>query len=349
MAADNSGEQPTSAVGTSETSTSDEEDSVKLPEIEVPEQPLSKTVRQVMWSELYKAENKLQAAIEASDAAKTEQFRARITELQAMDPYFAVRAAAEAAFAKEEFFTAAKLRLVMDKLGTPRNVLKDGTILPDPPKKKKAPPKNRPDDADAAGPKKPPAKPDEKRPPMMRGSGGLAAAGGPSKGPVKPGSGDKLGGGGEEDVLYTNHSDTTTNGIRVQIYSKYYPEESKPSEDRYVFVYKVKISNGSPMTVQLVSRTWEIRTLDSKGNKPIVAEVKGAGVVGQQPVIEPGQSFEYSSVSPLSQSPREGFRVLGRMTGSYSMVCGAQGEKGFDVKIDPFYLILPEDLVGPSK
>ena len=57
---------------------------------------------------------------------------------------------------------------------------------------------------------------------------------------------------------------------------------------------QVRISNGSPMTVQLVSRQWDIRCLDTKTAKPVQSQVKGPGVVGQQPVLEPGQFFEYT-------------------------------------------------------
>ncbi|CAN0388881.1 unnamed protein product, partial [Ectocarpus sp. 12 AP-2014] len=126
---------------------------------------------------------------------------------------------------------------------------------------------------------------------------------------------------------------------RVEVRSQYYPEQSNPLKDQYIFVYKVKITNQSSQTVQLVSRTWEIKAIEATEAPQLV---KGPGVVGQQPVLEPGQSFEYSSACPITCAPKEGYQVLGRMKGSYLIVMGAVGEAAFEAKIDPFYLILPQ-------
>jgi len=119
-------------------------------------------------------------------------------------------------------------------------------------------------------------------------------------------------------------SEALTRGIRVHVTPRYSPDHSHPSSSRWFFLYTVTISNESPDTVQLVSRHWIIT--DATGH---VEEVRGPGVVGQQPVLEPGQSFEYTSGCPLSTP-------YGTMRGSYQMVT-ADGER-FDATIAEFSL-----------
>jgi ApaG protein len=119
-------------------------------------------------------------------------------------------------------------------------------------------------------------------------------------------------------------SATLTHGVRVQVTSRYSPEHSHPSSNRWFFLYTITISNESDETVQLVSRHWIIT--DATGQ---AEEVRGPGVVGQQPVLEPGQSFEYTSGCPLSTP-------YGSMHGTYQMVT-ARGER-FDADIAKFEL-----------
>ncbi|MGE0456014.1 MAG: Co2+/Mg2+ efflux protein ApaG [Vicinamibacteria bacterium] len=123
-------------------------------------------------------------------------------------------------------------------------------------------------------------------------------------------------------------SDTTTNGIRIQVEPTYLPDRSGPG--RYLFAYHVRVSNLGDRKAQLVSRRWVI--LDADGN---VETVEGPGVVGQQPVLEPGQSFEYSSFCPLPTP-------FGSMHGSYRMVL-PDGDS-FDAEIAPFHLAVPTAL-----
>jgi len=122
-------------------------------------------------------------------------------------------------------------------------------------------------------------------------------------------------------------SDATTRGVRVQVRSAYIPERSAPQQGHYFFAYFVRISNVGSETVQLVTRKWVIT--DADGN---VERVHGPGVVGEQPVLEPGESFEYSSFCPLPTP-------IGSMQGTYQMVA-ASGEK-FDAVIAPFSLAVP--------
>jgi ApaG protein len=119
-------------------------------------------------------------------------------------------------------------------------------------------------------------------------------------------------------------SETVTNGIRVTVTSRYSPDDSHPASSRWFFLYTVNIQNESDVTVQLVSRHWIIT--EAAGQ---VEEVRGPGVVGQQPVLEPGQSFAYTSGCPLS-SP------YGSMRGSYQMVTA--GGRRFDAQIASFTL-----------
>ncbi|MGH9340403.1 MAG: Co2+/Mg2+ efflux protein ApaG [Acidobacteriota bacterium] len=122
-------------------------------------------------------------------------------------------------------------------------------------------------------------------------------------------------------------SDKTTNGIRVQVTSSYIPERSSPREQRYFFAYRVRISNVGSETAQLISREWIIT--DSDGH---MQRVEGPGVVGEQPVLEPGESFEYTSFCPLGTA-------VGSMHGTYWMV-SPEGAK-FDAVIAPFTLAIP--------
>ena len=119
-------------------------------------------------------------------------------------------------------------------------------------------------------------------------------------------------------------SDAVTNSIRVEVLARHSPENSKPLLGEWVFQYTVRITNEGPETVQLLNRHWIITdALDH------VDEVKGPGVVGEQPVLAPGESFKYSSWCPL-KTP------TGMMHGTYQMA-RTNGEE-FDIQIAPFAL-----------
>lgn len=121
-----------------------------------------------------------------------------------------------------------------------------------------------------------------------------------------------------------------TRGIRVSVRSVYLPDRSSPTEREYVFAYTVRITNEAQVTAQLRTRHWVIT--DGDGN---VQEVRGDGVVGAQPVLRPGQHFEYTSGCAL-RTPR------GTMRGTYQMV--AEDGDAFDAEIAPFALALPHTL-----
>jgi ApaG protein len=119
-------------------------------------------------------------------------------------------------------------------------------------------------------------------------------------------------------------SEAVTNHIRVEVLSQPSPENSRPQQGEWVFQYTVRITNQGSETVQLRSRHWIITdALDH------VEEVKGPGVVGEQPVLGPGESFKYSSWCPL-KTP------MGMMRGTYQMV--SAGGNHFDIEIAPFAL-----------
>lgn len=119
-----------------------------------------------------------------------------------------------------------------------------------------------------------------------------------------------------------------TRDIRVSVRAFYLADQSEPDRSHYVWAYRVAISNGGRETVQLLKRTWMIT--DGQGR---TQQVHGEGVVGEKPVIEPGQSFEYTSGTPL-QTPS------GFMRGLYHMVVSGSGE-AFDVAIPAFSLDSP--------
>jgi ApaG protein len=120
-------------------------------------------------------------------------------------------------------------------------------------------------------------------------------------------------------------SEATTRGVRVQVESRFSAEHSRPAQ--WFFLYTVRIANEGGETVQLISRHWIIRD----GNDRI-EEVKGPGVVGEQPVLDPGEAYEYTSGCPLPTP-------FGSMQGSYQMVTA--GGQHFDAQIAEFLLREP--------
>ena len=118
-----------------------------------------------------------------------------------------------------------------------------------------------------------------------------------------------------------------TRDIRVEVRPRFIPEQSDPAGGRYVWAYAVRIENTGPLAIQLLTRHWVIT--DGLGR---VEEVRGPGVVGEQPVIAPGDSYSYTSGCPLSTAS-------GVMEGSYGMRT-ASGDM-FDADIPAFSLDLP--------
>lgn len=122
-----------------------------------------------------------------------------------------------------------------------------------------------------------------------------------------------------------------TRSIRVSVRPVFLEEQSSPSENHFVWAYHVRIENGGKDTVQLRSRFWRIT--DCLGR---VQEVRGPGVVGEQPVLAPGDSFEYTSGAPLAAPS-------GMMVGSYRME--TRGGETFDVAVPAFSLDSPHQLI----
>ena len=123
----------------------------------------------------------------------------------------------------------------------------------------------------------------------------------------------------------------TTREIEVTVKPIYLEDQSEPADNRYVWAYQVRIANTGGETVRLLTRYWKIT--DSLGR---VQEVRGAGVVGEQPRLEPGESFEYTSGTPLPTPS-------GIMVGSYNMEADS-GER-FDVAVPAFSLDSPHQQV----
>jgi len=118
-----------------------------------------------------------------------------------------------------------------------------------------------------------------------------------------------------------------TDGIRVRVQSQYLPDQSSPRDDRFVFAYTITISNESPKTAQLRTRHWIIT--DARG---AIEEVRGDGVVGEQPTLKPGQSFQYTSGCVLTTP-------IGTMHGSYRF--WRDDGTFFDAQIAAFSLASP--------
>lgn len=118
--------------------------------------------------------------------------------------------------------------------------------------------------------------------------------------------------------------------IQVNVRTVYVPEQSDPDTERYVFAYTVTIANSGTASAQLISRHWVITDAENQ-----VQEVRGLGVVGEQPFLRPGESFEYTSGTSLGTP-------VGSMRGSYQMV-SEDGNK-FEAEIPEFTLSMPRIL-----
>jgi ApaG protein len=119
-----------------------------------------------------------------------------------------------------------------------------------------------------------------------------------------------------------------TKGIKVSVETEYQPSYSSPSQYHYVFTYRITIENQSEYTIQLLKRRWDI--YDAGFNK---REVAGDGVVGQQPVLEPGQLHQYVSGCNLKSG-------IGKMTGVYVMERVVDGVQ-LEVEIPAFTMVAP--------
>ncbi len=119
-----------------------------------------------------------------------------------------------------------------------------------------------------------------------------------------------------------------TSGVRVTVRAFFLADQSDAEESRFVWAYRITIANVGRQTVQLLRRSWDVT--DARG---FTQKVHGPGVVGEQPTLEPGESFEYTSGTPL-ETPS------GFMVGTYHMVATGSGEE-FDVAIPAFSLDSP--------
>ncbi|HQT30775.1 MAG TPA: Co2+/Mg2+ efflux protein ApaG [Thiobacillus sp.] len=118
--------------------------------------------------------------------------------------------------------------------------------------------------------------------------------------------------------------------ISVNVNTAYLADQSDPASDRYVFAYTISISNTGTVSAQLISRHWIITDAEN-----VTQEVKGLGVVGEQPLLRPGESFEYTSGTAMATP-------VGTMRGSYQMV--AEDGNKFDAEIPSFTLSMPRVL-----
>jgi ApaG protein len=132
----------------------------------------------------------------------------------------------------------------------------------------------------------------------------------------------------KDQRLRASTSEAVTNNVRVEVESQYAPDQSLPVQSQWSFYYTIRITNESHETVQLLNRHWIIT--DATGH---VEDVRGPGVVGEQPVLGPGESFQYTSGCRLNTP-------TGVMHGTYQMVVTESGAR-FDVEIAPFALHEP--------
>jgi ApaG protein len=149
---------------------------------------------------------------------------------------------------------------------------------------------------------------------------------------------------GDITVPLNDKSEVVTDKVKVSLTSSYRPERSESSQDKYCFAYNIRITNESENPIQLVSREFEIQSV----GLPHKDVVSGPGVTGRQPILKPGESFEYTSTAPLNVKPMlDKTPVLARMSGEYNFVIlGEDGttplsSKPLQAKLGLFHFILP--------
>ena len=171
-----------------------------------------------------------------------------------------------------------------------------------------------------------------------------AAASTPSPSPTStlPGDPDMIS--GKISIKLNDSSDVVSDGVRVGVTSSYRPERSDAGQDKHCFAYNIRITNESEKSIQLVSRRFEIQTIGSQ-NKDVV---QGPGVTGRQPILKPGESFEYTSTAPLSVKPMlDQTPVVARMQGEYNFVVLSDdgttpiSSNPLQAKLGSFHFILP--------
>jgi len=149
---------------------------------------------------------------------------------------------------------------------------------------------------------------------------------------------------GDITVPLNDKSEVVTDKVRVSLTSSYRPERSESGQDKYCFAYNIRITNESDNPIQLVSREFEIQSV----GLPHKDVVSGPGVTGRQPILKPGESFEYTSTAPLNVKPMlDKTPILARMSGEYNFVIlGEDGttplsSKPLQAKLGLFHFILP--------
>jgi len=131
-------------------------------------------------------------------------------------------------------------------------------------------------------------------------------------------------------------SEITTDGVKVKVTSQYREERSDPKMDKHCFAYNIRITNENEYAIQLTGRKFEIQTIGS-AHKDVVA---GPGVTGRQPVLQPGESFEYTSTAPLSVHPMPSTPVVARMQGEYTFTKVGESQSR-QAKLAVFHFVLP--------
>ena len=154
--------------------------------------------------------------------------------------------------------------------------------------------------------------------------------------PTTASEGDEL---DKEEILddCSNFSDTVTEKIRVKVVAHFDPDKSDPDNGRYMFWYRVRIFNEGSEPVQVVARMWEIAPYGGE-----VETVRGQGIANTQPIVAAGDVFTYQSVCPLKVFPPKGRRVLGSLSGAFTMCKGNMGQHNFAVKAGKLSFIIPE-------
>jgi ApaG protein len=272
----------------------------------------SPTTRTELWRSVAALRESLACAVDKEQFSDAARLRDEIEVLTLTDDYVRVHRLLDQAVAEQRFLDAATLRDELAQLSPPPSLVASSST-----------------------------KSSSRMPKSSRSKPGVAASSAPAPSTSAVGlTTDSSSGVRAADA--PTSTECVTDGIVVAVGSFHMPEHDcrTPGEAmiRYTFGYRVRITNTTSSTVQLIARHWVIENASGPES-----EVRGSGVVGRQPVLEPGESFEYTSACPLTCKMHPGMHAVGNMRGEYTLVRGETGMEQFTVQVGRFYFVLPEN------
>mmetsp|Transcript_16800 Transcript_16800/g.63966 ORF Transcript_16800/g.63966 Transcript_16800/m.63966 type:complete len:361 (-) Transcript_16800:77-1159(-) len=293
--------------------------------------PMPYQERKALWTDISKMESRLSRAVNAEKFELASQLREELDEMRSKDRYKVLEDFFEKALGVQEMEQAKVIQKLMIEVGAPPEL----------------PVSRRPWGGGSRRLTRESRDADDASPMTGTGPGYLENPQRRERKPIRSGNRGRSSLPEElrAGIEAKDTSRAMTDDVLVEVRSFYSPEQSKPAQNEFMFLYRVRITNKGDRTVRLLQRKWEIES--ASGGKEIA---QGPGVIGTQPFLEPGQSFEYTSAVPIRGrvARRSGAAVVGRMSGVYVMrveedESGKGSSDPFEVRIAPFYLLLKDN------